>query len=486
VSSEFMVLFAVAAAVGWSMVHSIQWSGNPVTSIATLFALLPFLVGGLWLLWEFKVPMAIHRRKRLRTVEEIPLSLRTPGSAVYMGKERELEAHLFLPNQIRLKHVHILGATGAGKTESVVLNFLKQDIAAGSGAIILDGKGDVSFLRFLESEIPSERLKVFDLGEEGRSAWNPLADGTRSEAAQRLFSSLTWSEEYYKSKALTALQRIFRSWKGDGNPSIPVLAEILSSAESFSDAVSGVNGYEAKEAKKDYQELSGLRDQLELLCSDHLRISLNPPSGTGISLREAGSGVVMYFRIQSLLSRQLAVAIGRLLINNLSYLAGSSHRGNSLPGSAFIPTYLDEFAMFACPEFSDLIAKARSAGLALHFSHQSVGDLEGVQPGFLNQIIDNTATKIVMRINDPDTAEIFARAFGTFETGQLTKTVTNATDLDSAEVEGAGSLREVKEFRVHPDHFKSLPVGAGAVLVAHGIDAPGGATSVFKIQFPKL
>ncbi|MGK3945914.1 TraM recognition domain-containing protein, partial [Streptomyces caeruleatus] len=79
-------------------------------------------------------------------------------------------------------------------------------------------------------------------------------------------------------------------------------------------------------------------------------------------------------------------------------------------GAKLIPTYLDEFATFACPEFADLVSKARSAGYALHFSHQSIGDLNEVSEGFITRITDNSATKIVLRINDPDSAEFFARS----------------------------------------------------------------------------
>jgi type IV secretory pathway TraG/TraD family ATPase VirD4 len=133
-----------------------------------------------------------------------------------------------------------------------------------------------------------------------------------------------------------------------------------------------------------------------------------------------------------------------------------------------------------------LISKARSAGLALHFSHQSIGDLTGVAEGFLNRITDNSATKIVLRINDPDSAEYFARSFGTREYQKITQRVTNAKDTDDAEVVGEGTQRDAHQFRAAPDLLKTLPTGMGAVLINHGIDAPGGATTVLKVRFPML
>jgi type IV secretory pathway TraG/TraD family ATPase VirD4 len=155
-------------------------------------------------------------------------------------------------------------------------------------------------------------------------------------------------------------------------------------------------------------------------------------------------------------------------------------------GRKLIPVYLDEFASFACPEFGDLISKARSAGMALHFSHQSIGDLAEVSPGFLNRITDSSATKIVLRINDPDSAEFFARSFGTKLYQKITQRITNVKEVESAEVVGEGTQREAHQFRASPDLFKTLPTGVGSVLIAHGYETPHGASSVFKIRFPRL
>ena len=159
----------------------------------------------------------------------------------------------------------------------------------------------------------------------------------------------------------------------------------------------------------------------------------------------------------------------------------AAHRETALAiAPRFLPTYLDEFASFACPEFADLLSKARSAGLALHFSHQSFGDVIEVSPGFLSRITDNSATKIVLRINDPDSAELMSRTFGTSIYQKITQRITNA------EVVGEGTQREAHHFRAAPDLLKTLPTGMGSVLIAHGLETPHGASTVFRVQFPRL
>ncbi len=458
---------------------------------ATLFIIsivLVFVVAVIFV-WDRFSKLGRERRKRKEYLKELPNSLLTKSDdSVYLGRDVDLDVPLYFPDSIRSRHIHILGATGSGKTESIVLNFLRQDVQRGKGAIVLDAKGDASFSWALKEWVPEEKLRVFDLGSADSLSYDPLEVGTPHEAAQRLFSSLTWSEEYYKSKAFSALQKLFESHfeKNDKNPKLTDLLDYLENSDLFISTTTGKN-YPKKLAERDFGELSGLRDQVRSLCTGYLSKILSPEGKSDMVLEDAQNGCVLYFRLQSLLSPQIVATLGKLLINQLNFLAGTAHRNEqNAKDVKLIPTYLDEFASFACPEFADLISKARSAGIALHFSHQSVGDLTEVSQGFLNRITDNSATKIVMRINDPDSADFFARSFGTKIYQKVTQRVTNTEDIEQAEVIGEGSSREGHQFRASPDLFKTLPTGMGSVLIAHGCDTPHGASSVFKVSFPRL
>ena len=440
--------------------------------------------------WDHYSKSGRDKKKRIEQLKTVPLCLLQKNTVgVWLGTDLELLTRIFLPDFIRLRHLHLLGATGSGKTESVILNMIQQDTARGVGSIIVDGKGDSSFLRELEATVPTHKLKVFDLGSEMSLAYNPLETGTPLEAAQRLLSSLTWTEEYYKSKANATLQQLFQiHFKKCGkNPTLTELSAYLETPLSYA-AVTFTENYPKKMAEADFMELSGLRDQVRSLCIAHLAKILSPNHGSGINLKDAEKGTVIYFRLQSLMSPQLVSTLGKLIINHLSYLAGLAQRNDSDKNTKrpFVPVYFDEFASFACPEFADLISKARSAGYALTFSHQSTGDVAEVSKGFLSQITDNSATKIVMRINDPDSADFFARTFGTKVVQKITQRITNAKDMDTGEAVGEGSQRQTHQFRAEPDVFKTLPTGVGAVLIAHGEDTSQGASHVFRIKFPKL
>ncbi len=474
---------------------AVLWLSNFYSSLSETLKVLCFMgvfagiscAGAAYYYWFSK--FGRDRRRVAEQILEIPACLQQKSSdGVFMGIESDLNIPVYLPDSVRCRHVHILGATGSGKTESVILNFLGQDVDRGLGSIVLDAKGGISFLQFLKNHIPQERLQVFDLGSEESFPYNPIAAGKPLEAAQRLFSSLTWSEEYYKSKALSALQRLFQTHFeiNDRNPTLADLASYLAHPDSYAAFVNAAD-YPPNLAMKEYQDLSGLCDQVRSLTIGHLGKILSPTSDDQMDIEAAGDGKVVYFRLQSLMSPQLVSTVGKLIINHINYLAGTAHRGiGPAKCSKLVPTYFDEFATFACPEFADLISKARSAGIALHFSHQSIGDIEDVSPGFLGRITDNSATKIVLRINDPDSAEYLARSFGTRDYQKVTQRITNAKEVDVAEVVGEGTTRDAHQFRASPDLLKTHPIGVGSVLIAHGYNTPHGASSVFRIRFPRL
>ena len=462
---------------------------DPIDSIIFSVLLLSILLIAIILWWEFLSKYGKNRIKRIDKIKEIPSQLLNKANdSVYVGYDRDLKIPVYLPDNVRTRHVHILGATGSGKTESVILNFIRQDISRGLGCIILDAKGDTTFLHFLNQWADKDKFKIFDLGSETSLSYDPLEVGTPLEAAQRLFSSLTWSEEYYKSKALTALQKIFaKHFETSGkNPTLVDISNYLKTPKHYILAAEG-DDYPIKQAENDFAELSSLRDQIKSLCMGHLAKTLSPSNQSEVRLNEVSKGYILYFRLQSLMSPQLVSTIGKLIINHLNYLAGTAHRDNKANAQTqLIPTYLDEFASFACPEFADLISKARSAGMALHFSHQSIGDLTEVSPGFINRITDNSATKIILRINDPDSAEFFSRSFGTALYQKVTQRITNAKEIESAEVLEEGTRREAHQFRASPDLLKTHPTGVGSVLIAHGYETPHGASTVFKINFPNI
>ena len=305
----------------------------------------------------------------------------------------------------------------------------------------------------------------------------------------RLFNSMIWSEEFYKTKAREMLMRVVGLFEQRKLAlSLASLKATFISATSLVEFL-GTEDDPVKISEGEFSQLSGLVAQISQLCQGSLGEVISAKSKAGgsspnLNIREAiQQGKVLYFRLPALVDPSTTMTVGRLLIAELAQYAAEVQAGNFDP--VFTPVFLDEFGSLACPAFLELIAKARSAGLALHFSHQSMGDLAAAGDSFASQISDNSSTKIVLRIYDPDTAEIVARTFGTRNTSKETKQAIKNL-FGTTEETGAMSVRDVKEFRADPDLIKSLPTGCAFVLMNHALRPEGSSGDVFFLSFPRL
>ncbi|MFQ5694281.1 MAG: hypothetical protein ACE5IM_14750, partial [Nitrospinota bacterium] len=125
------------------------------------------------------------------------LSPKLPRGSVYVGTDqgglfRRRKIHL-TPDQ-RAHHVHILGATGAGKTKSLILPWTRQDMANGYGVLLMDAKGEWEFIRSLAlTAHATGRMQdfcLFTLTYPDLSAtYNPLVGDDPQKIAERVFSA---------------------------------------------------------------------------------------------------------------------------------------------------------------------------------------------------------------------------------------------------------------------------------------------------------
>ena len=74
----------------------------------------------------------------LAPAAEIPSTGRVVALATFPGAERPLA--LSLPDSLR--HLHVIGPTGVGKS-TLLLGLITQDMQAGRGVVVVDPKGDL-------------------------------------------------------------------------------------------------------------------------------------------------------------------------------------------------------------------------------------------------------------------------------------------------------------------------------------------------------
>lgn len=143
--------------------------------------------------------------------------------------------------------------------------------------------------------------------------------------------------------------------------------------------------------------------------------------------------------------------LGMLIINDIKSLIASQLKNQTRKN---IFTIFDEFPVFARDQIINLIDQGRGAGVHAIFATQSLSDIErrgGKE--LLGQVLNNTNNYIIQRQNFPSDAETLANIIGTQDQFVITSQVPLQGSV------GAGSIRQTKEFIIHPDKIKRLMRG---------------------------
>jgi type IV secretory pathway TraG/TraD family ATPase VirD4 len=397
--------------------------------------------------------------------------------AIYLGKN-EKGAKVYLHEEFRTGHAQVIGTTNAGKTESIVLPWVIQDIRNGSGVLIIDGKSDRAFLDKLYAyALEANRAKdfrLFSLAETKlSSAINPLLGGTPQEVTERVFSSFAFENEYYRDvqfKIFLGLITLIHEQKR--TPTFTLVHRLLTDMEELSlwleksedeDLERQLRAFHDEEAAERNRKISGLDAKLShfsmgesaLFNAEYPQIDLDQ------ALRE---NLICYFQLPTMYYGELSRATGKLVLQSLQSAVAKRHLGLSKQFNFFC-CYLDDFQDYIYEGFGALLNKSRSANVGVVFSHQALGDLKKVSDAFANVVSTNTNIKVVMRSNDPETCDYLAKTFGTQKSEKVTERRVSGTlgDVNT----GEGSVREVEEYVYHPNTILRLERGQGVIAISH-------------------
>lgn len=465
----------------WIREFSLAWRVHHFQIMMSIGAcLFGFLVLGMAHFWNFSV-----EKKSQKAV------LEKDKTSIFVGVDKKTKQEIHLKEEFRVGHTQVNGTTNAGKTASITMPWAVQDIEQGRGVLIMDGKADQSFLNKLYSYAVKynrqKDFKVFSLSSPALSStYNPFGDGTAEQITERFFSTLEINDPYYKGIQFSALRTVLALLMRRGEKPMPgVVRELLRNKSALRGWLTGLedpNLITDVQAMLDDKEdefqkkYSGLVTALGHF-SQGQTASLYNTRHPEITLMEViRRKQICYFQLPTMQFPFLGEATGKLILQSLQSVVSEIQGNGHLPESLF-SVYLDDFNDYIYPAFASLLNKSRSANVGVVFSHQSLGDLEKVSPDFKQIVMTNTNIKVVMRSNDPDSAEHFSKIIGTESSEKTTERRTHGL-LGKTDT-GDQSVREVEEYKVHPNVIKSeLGRGEGILVVPH----PNG-TEIKQVQF---
>ncbi|MGE4232076.1 MAG: type IV secretory system conjugative DNA transfer family protein [Bacteriovoracia bacterium] len=407
-------------------------------------------------------------------------TLEPDENSVFLGHEYKTGKKIYLRDEFRLMHTQVIGTTNAGKTGSVILPWAVQDMQDGKGLIIIDGKADSDFLKKLYSyAIQAGRAQDFMVLSLANpyisSTYNPFSKGTPELIAERFFASLQMTEEYYKSIQFIAFKLVIALIQRRGEVPMPGLVKLLLSDKKA--LASWANGLTdegliaqlekiIEKSEDDFKkDFSGIVTALEYFSSGVNAMLFNTRNSEIDISDVIRRQKICYVQLPTMQFPFLGEVTGKLLLQSIQSVVSEIQTGQKKPKHMF-SIYLDDFNDYIYSGFASLLNKSRSGNIGVVFSHQSLGDLEKVGPDFKQIVLTNTNVKIVMRSNDPDSAEHFAKTFGT-KTVELT-TERQSKGLWGTKKTGEQSVRYAEEFLFHPNVFKrELGLGEAVISIPH-------------------
>lgn len=353
-------------------------------------------------------------------------------------------------------HTLAIGTTGSGKTTGIA-NIIESAIMRKHPLIYVDGKGDLELAKRVERFAKSQGTPFYIFSMVGESMkYNPIAFGGYTSKKDRIIELREWSEDHYRKIAESYLQTVFKVLdRAQITVDLHTLSRYLD-IDELGGLARQLNepslGSLVRRLTDKRDDISSLIAEIENMVESEIGHLFDCSQGDVLVLDKAvNENAVVYFCLQPLAFPAYAEALGKLIINDIKALAASKF---SKPINTKLFTIFDEFSIFAGDQIINLINQGRSAGIHAVLSTQSLSDIlrKGDQ-ALLGQVLNNTNNYLIQRQNNPDDAEILANIIGTSMQFKITSQV--STD----NLPSTGSVREAREFIVHPDTIKRLGRG---------------------------
>lgn len=371
--------------------------------------------------------------RQVRATRAAPPNL-TVQAGVVLGQNEHagVSVSVHLDAEMRTRHMHVIGASGTGKS-TLLYNLIRQDIEAGRGVGVIDPHGDL--VDSVLGAIPKERL--------GDVVLVDPADPEYAVGFNILRAHSELEKTILASDLVSVFERLSTSW-GDQMGSVlsnAVLAFLESSrggslldlrrflvepafrAEFLKSVADPEVAYYWRTA---FPLLTGNKSVGPILT--RLDAFLAPKAIRHmVGQKESrldfadimDSGKIFLAKLsQGAIGRENSHLLGSLLFSKFQQLSVARQAQDATQRRDFV-LYADEFQNFVAPSVAEILSGGRKYRLALVLAHQELRQLEKNKE-VASAVMGNAATRVVFRVGDDD-ARTLAAGFAHFE----------ATDIQS-------------------------------------------------------
>ena len=339
-----------------------------------------------------------------------------------VNKHNGIETSVTINDEARLRHCHLIGATGTGKS-TLIANMMIEDMNAGNGCVLFDPHGDI--VEDILLRIPEHRKQdviIIDPSDEnyaiGFNLLGATTDAEKIVLSSDLVSSFKRHATAWGDNMSAVLSNAINTFlESSRNGTLIELKrflledtfrkEFLSSVEDPS-----IHYYWNNEYHLVRKGIAPLLTRIDtFLRPKVIRYMLTQTGGVDFSTCIEQKKIVLIKLSQGLIGEENSFLLGSIFLSKFNQVAQGRQ---SLPKSERHPyyIYLDEFQNFITPSITRILSGARKYGLGLVLAHQELGQIDDTK--ILNSVISNPYTRICFRLGDND-AKRLESGFSYFE-----------------------------------------------------------------------
>ncbi|UPT67970.1 MAG: type IV secretion system DNA-binding domain-containing protein [Sphingobacteriales bacterium JAD_PAG50586_3] len=345
------------------------------------------------------------------------------GINTHLGKERDA----LITDEQRLRHMHIIGTTGTGKS-TLIANLFLQDCDAGNGCMLLDPHGDL--VDDIISRLPPERLEdvilidpsdmEFPIGFNLMEAKTELEKIFLSSDLVETFreKSTAWGDTM-TAVLSSAINAFLYSSKGG---TLLELRKFLLDAKFRASFLKTIEDPTIRSYwENDFLQLrkgalAPLLTRLDTFLRPRIvRNMLAQRKGIDFNEVLQKKKIVLVKLAQGLIGEENSFMLGTLILAKV-YQAAQARQSIAKEERSSYFLYIDEFHNFMTPSLSAILSGARKYGLGLALAHQELSQIHDSVVG--NSVLSNPSIRVCFRVGDMD-AQKLEKGFSYFDAHDL-------------------------------------------------------------------
>lgn len=351
----------------------------------------------------------------LRKTVEVPAIAKGKETILGQNTHNSILTHVSYGIDDKLKHTHIIGATGTGKS-TLLAQQLLQDIEQGIGIALFDPHGDLVDDVVARLPVSSlEKIVIID-----------PADTDFPIGLNILHAHNDLEREVLSSDLVAAFRKLSTSWGDQMNTVFAnAILAILESKEGGT--LNDLRRFLVEPQFRNtflktitdpsilyywYKEYPLLKTNSIGPILTRLDTFLRPKiirnmvsQKTGLDFEEIlNEKKILFVKLpQGLIGKENSFLLGSLILSKLHQAAFARQAKQVRPPFMI---YLDEFHNFITPSIKEMLSGVRKYNVGLILSHQDLQQLQREDTELLNSVLGNTYTRIVFRVGEPDAKKL--------------------------------------------------------------------------------